>query len=144
MSKYRDAIDRMHSRITAENGLGEGDALDLVNLATVLLLREHQACSRLGEARSQIKMLMVERDRNRGIVEEAQQIASSRSQTLTSVLTRLSDAGQDVYVSALHGRGVEITYQPAEAQHRTDERTFIGTTLDEAVAAAHQHLTETT
>ena len=32
MSKYRDAIDRMHSRITAESGLGEGDALDLVNL----------------------------------------------------------------------------------------------------------------
>jgi hypothetical protein len=144
MSKYRDAIDRMHSRITAESGLGESDALDLVNLATVLLLREHQACSRLGEARSQIETLMVERDRNRGIVTEAQRIASSSSHTLTSILHRLVDAGQDVYVSALVSQGVEITYQPADAQHRTDECTFVGLTLDEVVASAHQHLTETT
>ena len=144
MSKYRDAIDRMHSRVTAESGLGESDALDLVNLATVLLLREHQACSRLGEARSQIEMLMVERDRNRGIVTEAQRIASSSTHTLTSILHRLVDAGQDVYVSALVSQGVEITYQPCDAEKRSDECTFVGLTLDEVVASAHQHLTETT
>ena len=144
MSKYRDAIDRMHSRITAESGLGESDSLDLVNLATVLLLREHQACSRLGEARMQVQALMSERDRNRGIVTEAQRIASSSSHTLTSIIHRLVDAGQDVYVSALVSQGVEITYQPADAQHRTDECTFAGLTLDEVVASAHQHLTETT
>ena len=144
MSKYRDAIDRMHSRITAESGLGESDALDLVNLATVLLLREHQACSRLGEARSQIETLMVERDRNRGIVTEAQRIASSSTHTLTSILHRLVDAGQDVYVSALVSQGVEITYQPCDAEKRSDECTFVGLTLDEVVASAHQHLTETT
>jgi len=144
MSHIVDSINRLHSRVAAEGGLNESVSTDLINLLTVLIHKECKARIGLGEARSQIEMLMVERDRNRGIVEEAQQIASSRSQTLTSVLTRLSDAGQDVYVSALHGRGVEITYQPAEAQHRTDERTFIGLTLDEAVAAAHQHLTETT
>ena len=144
MSKYRDAIDRMHSRITAEGGLGESDALDLVNLATVLLLREHQACSRLGEARSQIEMLMVERDRNRGIVTEAQRIASSSTHTLTSILHRLVDAGQDVYVSALVSQGVEITYQPCDAEKRSDECTFVGLTLDEVVALAASHLSETT
>ncbi len=92
----------------------------------------------------QVQALMSERDRNRGIVTEAQRIASSSSHTLTSILHRLVDAGQDVYVSALVSQGVEITYQPADAQHRTDECTFAGLTLDEVVASAHQHLTETT
>jgi len=41
-------------------------------------------------------------------------------------------------------QGAEITYQPCEAADRTDESTFVGRTLAEAVALAHQHLTETT
>ena len=144
MSEIRDAIDRLHSRVAAQGGLSESVSTDLINLLTVLMLRESEARGQLGEARSQIEMLISERDRNRGIVTEAQRIASSSSHTLTSILHRLVDAGQDVYVSALVSQGVEITYQPADAQHRTDERTFAGLTLDEVVASAHQHLTETT
>jgi hypothetical protein len=39
---------------------------------------------------------------------------------------------------------VEITYQPCEAEKRTDESTFVGRDLDEAVTLATTHLSETT
>jgi len=144
MSRFKETLDLMQDRAIRENGLGCEDSVDLVSLGTVLLLREHQACRRLDEARRQIQQLLEERDRNRAVVEEAQRIAAGITVSLPGLLKRLEAAEQDVYISILVRAGVEITYQPCEAEKRSDERTFVGHNLDEAVALATTHLSETT
>jgi hypothetical protein len=144
MSRFKETLDLMQDRAIRENGLGCEDSVDLISLGTVLLLREHQACRRLDEARSQIDQLLEERDRNRGLVQEAMRIASGITVSLPGLLQRLEAAEQDVYISILVRAGVEITYQPCEAEKRSDERTFVGHSLDEAVALATSHLSETT
>ena len=144
MSRFKETLDLMQDRAIRENGLGCEDSVDLVSLGTVLLLREHQACRRLDEARRQIQQLLEERDRNRSIVEEAQRIAAGITVSLPGLLKRLEAAEQDVYISILVRAGAEITYQPCEAEKRSDESTFVGLTLDEVVALATSHLSETT
>ena len=144
MSRFKETLDLMQDRAIRENGLGCEDSVDLISLGTVLLLREHQACRRLDEARRQIQQLLEERDRNRAVVEEAQRIAAGITVSLPGLLKRLEAAEQDVYISILVRAGAEITYQPCEAEKRSDERTFVGLTLDEVVALAASHLSETT
>jgi len=144
MSRFKETLDLMQDRAIRENGLGCEDSVDLISLGTVLLLREHQACRRLDEARLQIQQLLEERDRNRSIVEEAQRIAAGITVSLPGLLKRLEAAEQDVYISILVRAGAEITYQPCEAEKRSDESTFVGLTLDEVVALATSHLSETT
>jgi len=144
VSRFKETLDLMQDRAIRENGLGCEDSVDLISLGTVLLLREHQACRRLDEARLQIQQLLEERDRNRSIVEEAQRIAAGITVSLPGLLKRLEAAEQDVYISILVRAGAEITYQPCEAEKRSDESTFVGLTLDEVVALATSHLSETT
>jgi len=144
MSRFKETLDLMQDRAIRENGLGCEDSVDLVSLGTVLLLREHQACRRLDEARRQIQQLLSERDRNRAVVEEAKRIAAGITVSLPGLLKRLEAAEQDVYISILVRSCVEITYQPCEAEQRGDERTFVGRDLDEAVTLATTHLSETT
>lgn len=144
MSRFKETLDLMQDRAIRENGLGCEDSVDLISLGTVLLLREHQACRRLDEARLQIQQLLEERDRNRSIVEEAQRIAAGITVSLPGLLNRLEAAEQDVYISILVRAGAEITYQPCEAEKRSDESTFFGHSLDEAIALVTSHLSETT
>jgi hypothetical protein len=144
VSRFKETLDLMQDRAIRENGLGCEDSVDLIRLGTVLLLREHQACRRLDEARLQIQQLLEERDRNRSIVEEAQRIAAGITVSLPGLLKRLEAAEQDVYISILVRAGAEITYQPCEAEKRSDESTFFGHSLDEAIALATSHLSETT
>jgi hypothetical protein len=144
VSRFKETLDLMQDRAIRENGLGCEDSVDLISLGTVLLLREHQACRRLDEARLQIQQLLEERDRNRSIVEEAQRIAAGITVSLPGLLKRLEAAEQDVYISILVRAGAEITYQPCEAEKRSDESTFFGHSLDEAIALATSHLSETT
>jgi hypothetical protein len=144
VSRFKETLDLMQDRAIRENGLGCEDWVDLISLGTVLLLREHQACRRLDEARLQIQQLLEERDRNRSIVEEAQRIAAGITVSLPGLLKRLEAAEQDVYISILVRAGAEITYQPCEAEKRSDESTFFGHSLDEAIALATSHLSETT
>lgn len=144
MSRFKETLDLMQDRAIRENGLGCEDSVDLISLGTVLLLREHQACRRLDEARLQIQQLLEERDRNRSIVEEAQRIAAGITVSLPGLLNRLEAAEQDVYISILVRAGAEITYQPCEAEKRSDESTFFGHSLDEAIALVASHLSETT
>jgi hypothetical protein len=144
VSRFKETLDLMQDRAIRENGLGCEDSVDLISLGTVLLLREHQACRRLDEARLQIQQLLEERDRNRSIVEEAQRIAAGITVSLPGLLNRLEAAEQDVYISILVRAGAEITYQPCEAEKRSDESTFFGHSLDEAIALVTSHLSETT
>jgi hypothetical protein len=144
VSRFKETLALMQDRAIRENGLGCEDSVDLISLGTVLLLREHQACRRLDEARLQIQQLLEERDRNRSIVEEAQRIAAGITVSLPGLLKRLEAAEQDVYISILVRAGAEITYQPCEAEKRSDESTFFGHSLDEAIALATSHLSETT
>ena len=120
-----------------QDGLEPGDLVDLLALAVAFHLRLKQAETKLQESRRQVDALLHEREQRRSIVGEAQQIITSahRALALAGMLEDLENAGEDVYLSILHGAGVEITHQPRDASERSEEHTHTGRTLSEAVNA---------
>ena len=97
-----------------------------------------------GELRLQVDALMSDRRQTEQVILQAQHIVAHSAHSLAGLLSRLEAADRDVYVSVLAGSGVEITHQHRHAADRSDEQTYCGQTIAEAVALAHQHLTETT
>ena len=128
------ALDRLRYRFLVEQGLGAADVADLLNIATAA---EAQA----SKAADELQAVKAEREAARDIVSQAQWVVMSG---LSGLLTDLTTADRDVYVSVLAGAGVEITYQDKNAADRTDERTFVGQTIGEAVALCRAHLQVTT
>jgi predicted nuclease with TOPRIM domain len=139
-----DALNALRSRVMSEQSLGQVDAVDLLNLTTILYHRLERASAEVSELRRQVETLMRERSQTEQVVLEAQSIVANSGHSLAGLLSRLEAAEQDVFISTLVRQGAEITYQPCEAEHRTDEQTFVGRNIAEAVALAHQHLQETT
>jgi len=139
-----DALQALRERIMSEDTLGKPDAVDLLNLSTILVLRLEQAAAEVSELRRQVEKLLRERRQTEQVVLEAQSIVANSAHSLAGLMSRLESAEQDVYISALVRQGAEITFQACDAEHRTDEHTFVGRTIGEAVALAHQHLTEST
>ena len=128
------ALDRLRYRFLVEQGLGAADVADLLNVATAA---EAQA----SKAADELRALTAEREAARDIVSQAQWVVMSG---LSGLLTDLTTADRDVYVSVLAGAGVEITHQDRNAADRTDELTFVGQTIGEAVALCRAHLQEST
>jgi len=128
------ALDRLRYRFLVEQGLGAADVADLLNVATAA---EAQA----SKAAAELQAVKAEREDARDIVSQAQWVVMSG---LSGLLTDLTTADRDVYVSVLAGAGVEITYQDKDAADRTDELTFVGQTIGEAVALCRAHLQEST
>ena len=128
------ALDRLRYRFLVEQGLGAADVADLLNVATAA---EAQA----SKAAADLQVVTAEREAARDIVSQAQWVVMSG---LSGLLTDLSGADRDVYVSVLAGAGVEITHQDRNAADRTEELTFVGQTIGEAVALCRAHLQETT
>ena len=133
------AAQTLHTLQQRSNGEGlqSGDLVDLLALAVAFHLRLKQAESQLDESRRQVDALMAARDKRRSLVGEAQQIITSahRALALAGMLEDLDSAGEDVYLSILHGAGAEITHQPRDASERSEEHTHTGQTLSEAVNA---------
>ena len=128
------ALDRLRYRFLVEQGLGAADVADLLNVATAA---EAQA----SKAAAELQAVKAEREAARDIVSQAQWVVMSG---LSGLLTDLSGADRDVYVSVLAGAGVEITHQDRNAADRTEELTFVGQTIGEAVALCRAHLQEST
>jgi len=126
------ALDRLRRRFLVEQGLGAADVADLLNVATAA---EASAI----KAAAELQAVKAEREAARDIVSQAQWVVMSG---LSGLLTDLTTAERDVYVSVLAGAGVEITYQDKNAADRTDELTFVGQTIGEAVALCRAHLQE--
>ena len=103
--------------------------------------RARRAEAQLSEARRQIQALLNERESARDIVAQAQWVVMSG---LGGLITDLLRNDRDVYISVLAGAGVEITHQHRHAADRTDEETYCGATIGEAVALCRAHLQETT
>jgi len=128
------ALDRLRYRFLVEQGLGAADVADLLNVATA-------AEAAASKAADELQAVKAEREAARDIVSQAQWVVMSG---LSGLLTDLSGADRDVYVSVLAGAGVEITHQDRNAADRTEELTFVGQTIGEAVALCRAHLQETT
>jgi len=128
------ALDRLRYRFLVEQGLGAADVADLLNVATAA---EAQA----SKAAAELQAVKAEREAARDIVSQAQWVVMSG---LSGLLNDLTTADRDVYVSVLAGAGVEITHQDRNAADRTEELTFVGQTIGEAVALCRAHLQETT
>lgn len=137
-------LDALRQRVLSEQTLGRQDALDLLNLATILVHRLERAAAEVGELRRQVEVLVKERRQTTAIVSQAQDIVAHSGHSLAGLISRLEAAEQDVYISVLTRAGAEITFQSCEAEARTDETTFVGQSLGEAVALCHQHLSEST
>ena len=135
------ALDKLRRRFLVESGLCPADVADLLNVATAAELRALKAESELSESRRQVTALMRERESARDIVAQAQWVVMSG---LSGLLTDLTTADRDVYVSVLAGAGVEITHQNRHAADRSDEETYCGATIGEAVALCRAHLQEST
>lgn len=144
MSGAQEALKALRHRVMSEDTFGKEDAVDLLNLSTILVLRLEKAAAEVSELRRQVETLMKHRRQTEQVVLEAQSIVANSGHSLAGLLSRLEAAEQDVYISTLVRQGAEITFQPCEAEHRTDETTFVGRNIAEAVALAHQHLTEST
>jgi len=128
------ALDRLRYRFLVEQGLGAADVADLLNVATA-------AEAAASKAADELQAVKAEREAARDIVSQAQWVVMSG---LSGLLTDLSGADRDVYVSVLAGAGVEITHQDRNAADRTEELTFVGQTIGEAVALCRAHLQEST
>ena len=128
------ALDRLRYRFLVEQGLGAADVADLLNVATAA---EAQA----SKAAAELQAVKAEREAARDIVSQAQWVVMSG---LSGLLNDLTTADRDVYVSVLAGAGVEITHQDRNAADRTEELTFVGQTIGEAVALCRAHLQEST
>ena len=128
------ALDRLRYRFLVEQGLGAADVADLLNIATAA-----EATAR--KAAAELQAVKAEREAARDIVSQAQWVVMSG---LSGLLTDLTTADRDVYVSVLAGAGVEITHQDRNAADRTEELTFVGQTIGEAVALCRAHLQEST
>ena len=128
------ALDRLRYRFLVEQGLGAADVADLLNVATA-------AEATASKAAAELQAVKAEREAARDIVSQAQWVVMSG---LSGLLTDLTTVDRDVYVSVLAGAGVEITHQHRNAADRTDELTFVGQTIGEAVALCRAHLQEST
>tara|TARA_R110000851_G_scaffold181821_1_gene330903 strand:- start:99 stop:494 length:396 start_codon:yes stop_codon:yes gene_type:complete len=128
------ALDRLRRRFLHDQGLKSPDVADLLNVATAA---EASAI----KAAAELQVVTAEREAARDIVSQAQWVVMSG---LSGLLTDLTTADRDVYVSVLAGAGVEITHQDRNAADRTDELTFVGQTIGEAVALCRAHLQEST
>ena len=128
------ALDRLRRRFLHDQGLKSPDVADLLNVATAA---EASAI----KAAAELQVVTAEREAARDIVSQAQWVVMSG---LSGLLTDLTTADRDVYVSVLAGAGVEITHQDRNAAARTDELTFVGQTIGEAVALCRAHLQEST
>lgn len=128
------ALDRLRRRFLDDQGLKSPDVAELLNIATA-------AEATASKAAADLQAVKAEREAARDIVSQAQWVVMSG---LSGLLTDLTTADRDVYVSVLAGAGVEITYQDKDAADRTDERTFVGQTIGEAVALCRAHLQEST
>ena len=128
------ALDRLRRRFLVEQGLGAADVADLLNVATA-------AEAKANKAAADLQVVTAEREAARDIVSQAQWVVMSG---LSGLLTDLSGADRDVYVSVLAGAGVEITHQDRNAADRREELTFVGQTIGEAVALCRAHLQEST
>lgn len=128
------ALDRLRYRFLVEQGLGAADVADLLNIATA-------AEASASKAAAELQAVKAEREAARDIVSQAQWVVMSG---LSGLLTDLTTADRDVYVSVLAGAGVEITHQDRNAADRREELTFVGQTIGEAVALCRAHLQEST
>lgn len=128
------ALDRLRRRFLHDQGLKSPDVADLLNVATA-------AEAAASKAAAELQAVKAEREAARDIVSQAQWVVMSG---LSGLLTDLTTADRDVYVSVLAGAGVEITHQDRNAADRTDELTFVGQTIGEAVALCRAHLQEST
>ena len=128
------ALDRLRRRFLHDQGLKSPDVADLLNVATAA---EASAI----KAAAELQVVTAEREAARDIVSQAQWVVMSG---LSGLLTDLTTADRDVYVSVLAGAGGEITHQDRNAGDRTDELTFVGQTIGEAVALCRAHLQEST
>lgn len=128
------ALDRLRYRFLVEQGLRAADVADLLNIATAA---EASAI----KAAAELQAVKAEREAARDIVSQAQWVVMSG---LSGLLTDLTTADRDVYVSVLAGAGVEITHQDRNAADRREELTFVGQTIGEAVALCRAHLQEST
>ena len=135
------ALDKLRRRFLSEFGLCPADVADLLKVATAAELRARKAEAELSESRRQVTALMAERESARDIVSQAQWVVMSG---LSGLLTDLTTADRDIYISVLAGAGVEITHQHRHAADRSDEQTYCGQTIGEAVALCRAHLQETT
>ena len=128
------ALDRLRRRFLHDQGLKSPDVADLLNVATA-------AEAAASKAAAELQAVKAEREAARDIVSQAQWVVMSG---LSGLLTDLTTADRDVYVSVLAGAGVEITHQDRNAADRTEELTFVGQTIGEAVALCRAHLQEST
>lgn len=134
------ALDKLRRRFLLDAGLPD-HLVDLISGATKSELRARQAEAELSESRRQVTALMREREAARDIVAQAQSVVMSG---LSGLLTDLTTADRDIYISVLAGAGVEITHQHRHAADRSDEQTYCGKTIGEAVALCRAHLQEST
>jgi len=141
MSERQAILDALRDRVLSEQTLGRQDALDLLNLATILVHRLERAAAEVGESRLQVAALLAERETARDIVAQAQSVVM---QSLSALIVDLTTADRDVYISVLAGAGVEITHQARDAADRSDEHTYCGQTIGEAVALCRADMQEST
>ena len=135
------ALDKLRRRFIESGELAPADVADLLNIATAAEMSALKSAAQLSESRRQVNALMTEREAARDIVAQAQSVVM---QSLSALVVDLTTADRDVYVSVLAGAGVEITHQARDAADRSDEHTYCGQTIGEAVALCRADMQEST
>ncbi len=133
------ALDKLRRRFIESGDLAPADVADLLNIATAAEMSALKSAAQLSESRRQVNALMTEREAARDIVAQAQSVVM---QSLSALVVDLTTADRDVYVSVLAGAGVEITHQARDASDRSDEHTYCGQTIGEAVALCRADMQE--
>ena len=135
------ALDKLRRRFIESGELAPADVADLLNIATAAEMSALKSAAQLSESRRQVSALMTERETARDIVAQAQTVVM---QSLSALIVDLTTADRDVYISVLAGAGVEITHQARDAADRSDEHTYCGQTIGEAVALCRADMQEST
>ena len=135
------ALDKLRRRFIESGELAPTDVADLLNIATAAEMSAMKSAAQLSESRRQVSALMTERETARDIVAQAQSVVM---QSLSALIVDLTTADRDVYISVLAGAGVEITHQARDAADRSDEHTYCGQTIGEAVALCRADMQEST
>ena len=135
------ALDKLRRRFIESGELAPADVADLLNIATAAEMSALKSAAQLSESRRQVSALMTERETARDIVAQAQSVVM---QSLSALIVDLTTADRDVYISVLAGAGVEITHQARDAADRSDEHTYCGQTIGEAVALCRADMQEST
>tara|TARA_R100000654_G_scaffold4861_2_gene14122 strand:- start:228 stop:641 length:414 start_codon:yes stop_codon:yes gene_type:complete len=135
------ALDKLRRRFIESGELAPTDVADLLNIATAAEMSAMKSAAQLSESRRQVSALMTERETARDIVAQAQTVVM---QSLSALIVDLTTADRDVYISVLAGAGVEITHQARDAADRSDEHTYCGQTIGEAVALCRADMQEST